>query len=96
MISHELSEILTLLNSQNYDDRFKGEYYLLADKITKLKKMLEGYKAGTLPFTPKCSYGLLESQLITMESYKEILEKRADIEGIKLKGAETFKWRTEI
>lgn len=96
MSKFDLTEVAILLHSPDYEDRFKGEYYLLDDKITKLKEMLVKYAAGRLSFTPKCSYGLLESQLRTMESYREILVKRAEIEGIKLKGADTFKWRTEI
>ena len=46
--------------------------------------MLSEYKKGTLPFTPKCSYDLLNRQLNLMVMYKACLEKRAKIENIKL------------
>jgi hypothetical protein len=47
-------------------------------------KMLKAYKAGTLPFKPKCSYELLYEQLIHMRAKLKVLEKRAEIEGIEL------------
>ena len=47
--------------------------------------MLKKYKAGTLPFTPSCSYDLLNGQLKAMELYATYLEERAEIEGIDLK-----------
>lgn len=46
--------------------------------------MLKVYKAGTLPFKPKCSYELLYEQLIHMRAKLKVLEKRAEIEGIEL------------
>lgn len=46
--------------------------------------MLKAYKAGTLPFKPKCSYELLYEQLVYMKAKLKILEKRAEIEGIEL------------
>lgn len=45
---------------------------------------LEQAKAGTLTFTPSCSYELLHEQLIYMRHYKAILEQRAKIEGVDL------------
>lgn len=46
--------------------------------------MLEAYKAGTLSFTPKCSYELLYEQLIYMRAKLKVLEERAEIENISL------------
>ena len=46
--------------------------------------MLIKYKAGTLGFTPNCSYDLLHTQLVYMEAYKNILDERAKIENIDL------------
>ena len=80
----ELERIIELMKSEDYKDRFKAEYYQLEDRATKLGNMLEKYKAGTLNFTPSCSYELLNSQLKAMNEYLKYLMIRADIEGIKL------------
>ena len=80
----ELERIIELMKSEDYKDRFKAEYYQLEDRATKLSNMLEKYKAGTLNFTPSCSYELLESQLKAMNEYLKYLMIRAEIEGIEL------------
>ena len=80
----ELERIIELMKSEDYKDRFKAEYYQLEDRIDKLANMLEKYKAGTLNFTPSCSYELLSYQLQTMNAYKRVLEERAEIEGIEI------------
>ena len=80
----ELERLIELMKSEDYKDRFRAEYYQLEDRIDKLANMLEKYKAGTLNFTPSCSYELLSYQLQTMNAYKRVLEERAEIEGIVL------------
>ena len=80
----ELERLIELMKSEDYKDRFRAEYYQLEDRIDKLENMLEKYKAGTLNFTPSCSYELLSYQLQTMNAYKRVLEERAEIEGIEL------------
>lgn len=80
----ELERLIELMKSEDYKDRFRAEYYQLEDRIDKLANMLEKYKAGTLNFTPSCSYELLSYQLQTMNAYKRVLEERAEIEGIEM------------
>ena len=80
----DLERLIELMKSEDYKDRFRAEYYQLEDRIDKLVNMLEKYKAGTLNFTPSCSYELLSYQLQTMNAYKRVLEERAEIEGIEL------------
>ena len=80
----ELERLIELMKSEDYKDRFRAEYYQLEDRIDKLADMLEKYKAGTLNFTPSCSYELLSYQLQTMNAYKRVLEERAEIEGIEI------------
>lgn len=70
--------------STDFRDRFRAEYSQLKIRKEKLDKMLEGYKAGTLQFHPKCSYELLKSQSDTMGAYLKILEERAKIEDVNL------------
>lgn len=79
-----LYDTALLMKSGDFKDRFKAEYKQLEIRHTGLKKMLERYKAGTLPFTPKCSYDLLNTQLEIMKEYARVLEERAEIEGIEL------------
>lgn len=80
----ELERLIELMKSEDYKDRFRAEFYQLEDRIDKLSNMLEKYKAGTLNFTPSCSYELLSYQLQTMNAYKRVLEERAEIEGIEI------------
>ena len=72
------------MKSEDYKDRFRAEYYQLEDRIDKLANMLEKYKAGTLNFTPSCSYDLLNVQLKLMNLYLQYLIERAEIEGIEI------------
>lgn len=80
----ELERLIELMKSEDYKDRFRAEYYQLEDRIDKLGNMLEKYKAGTLNFTPSCSYDLLNGQLKSMLLYLEYLTERAEIEDIEL------------
>ena len=80
----ELQDTIKLMNSTDYNERFKAEFLQLQIRIGKLEKMLKGYREGTLDFTPNCSYDLLHTQLVYMECYMNVLEERAKIEGIEL------------
>lgn len=80
----ELKDTAELMESADFKDRFKAEYYQLNIRMTGLSKMLESYKNGTLKFTPKCSYDLLNAQFKAMDMYASYLEERAKIEGIEL------------
>ena len=81
---NKLSETIELMTSENYDDRLKAEYEQLEIRIQGLAKMLVGYREGTLSFTPKCSYDMLNGQLRAMQMYSEYLQDRAETEGIDL------------
>lgn len=80
----ELKNTVDLMLGTDFKDRFKAEYYQLDNRIAGLQRMLEGYKNGTLNFTPNCSYEILRAQLIYMKFYRDILEERAKIENIEL------------
>ena len=80
----KLINTVEMMNSENYKERFKAEYYQLDIRIKGLSSMLEKYKAGTLNFTPSCSYEILYTQLIHMNNYAKALEERAIIEDIDL------------
>ena len=80
----ELNETIELMNSADYKERFKAEYYHTKVRYEKLHKMLIKYEAGTLNFEPKCSFDLLSEQKEHMGLYLHCLEVRAEIEGIEL------------
>ena len=80
----ELKDTIELMNNADYKERYKGEYYQVKIRSEKLEAMLEKYKAGKLNFTPSCSYELLHEQLVYMEGYMRILEKRAKIENVAI------------
>ena len=80
----ELTDTIALMNSGDFKDRFRAEYYQLTIRLGKLENMLAKMKAGTLNFIPSCSYELLYEQVIFMKQYKHILEERAKIESVDL------------
>lgn len=80
----ELKDTVELMLSSDFKERFKGEYYQDKNRTECLKKMLEAYKAGTLPFKPKSDYELLYEQYIHMKAKLKVLKERARIEGIEL------------
>ena len=82
----KLQDTIDLMNSSDFKDRFKAEYYQLKIRYNGLQNMLKKYKEGTLEFIPNCSYDLLYTQLVYMKLYIDILEERARIENIYLEG----------
>lgn len=92
----ELKETVELMNSEDYKERFKAEYYQTKIRYEKLKAFnnkIEAAKAmryqTTRPWAceePKhdCPDELLRDQQTVMESYLHVLELRAVIERIEL------------
>ena len=80
----ELIDTVKLMNSSDYKERFKAEYYQTKIRYDKLFTMITKWHEGTLEFTPSCSRTLLGRQLHHMTMYLIDLECRAKIEGIKL------------
>lgn len=80
----KLKDTIELMNSNDYEERFKAEYYQLKIRFEKLYKMLVKLEAGTLEFQPKCTEEVLNDQLYYMNEYLKTLEIRAEIEGIEL------------
>ena len=80
----ELKETAKMMQSKDYKERFKAEYYQLKIRMDGLEAMLNKWQNGTLEFTPTCSYELLERQLAHMTEYAETLEERASVEEIEL------------
>ena len=47
-----LQDTVALMNSADYKERFKAEYYQLENRFKGLKKMLEEWDRGKLKFSP--------------------------------------------
>lgn len=80
----ELKDTIELMNSSDYNDRFKAEYQQVKIRYEKLHKMLVKWDAGTLDFEPICPKPLLLEQERYMREYIRCLETRAEIEAVDL------------
>ena len=82
----ELKETFAMMGSEDYKERLKAEYWQTKIRYDKLHSLAVKYDAGTLNFEPKCGIELLKQQLSFMRQYLFVLEVRAELEGIDLKG----------
>lgn len=80
----KLSETVEMMNSTDYKDRFKAEYYQLAIRYKGLKAMLDKWDNGTLQFEPTCPRSTYNMQIKAMADYLAVLEARAVMENIVL------------
>lgn len=80
----ELKDTISMMESSNYKERFKAEYYQTLIRFDKLTRMVNKYEKDELDFTPACSISVLRDQLNAMETYLAVLEYRAHIEKIEL------------
>lgn len=80
----ELKDTVKLMNSENYQDRFKAEYLQVKIRYDKLKTMVDKWDKGELNFKPTCPRTTYDIQLQVMEDYISVLEVRAGIENINL------------
>lgn len=81
----ELKDTAKMMTSDDYQERFKAEYYQLKIRYDKLKSMCNKWDKGTLNFVPTCPRFIYDNQLKAMKEYLTILQKRAEIERIELK-----------
>ena len=80
----KLIDTVPLMNSEDYKDRFKAEYYQVYIRFVKLKAMLEKWDKDELEFDPTCPYAIYEMQIKAMRDYISVLEARAVMENIDL------------
>ena len=85
----ELAATAELMVSSNYKRRFIAEYIQLENRYNGLKKMVESWDAGTLPFTPTCPREIYDEQLAAMRAYMKVLTERAHIENIPIYDSKT-------
>ena len=80
----ELKDTIELMQSDDFKDRFKAEFYQLKIRTEKLKAVLDKMDDNTLDFKPNCSYDLLYEQFTYMKNYLQVLRHRAKIENIDI------------
>lgn len=80
----ELKDTVELMNSKDYKERFKAEYYQTKIRYDKLHKIIVKYEAGALEFKPDSPIELLKQQAAAMGQYLYSLEVRSLVEKINL------------
>lgn len=81
----ELKDTILMMNSSDYKERFKAEYYQVVIRYHKLKAMLDKWDKGELDFIPTCPRSTYNIQIKAMTDYIDVLEARAIMENIELK-----------
>ncbi len=80
----KLEQTVNMMLSNDYKERFKGEYWQLVTRYKGLKSMLDKWDNGTLTFEPTCPRSTYNMQIKAMTDYIAVLEARAVMEGIDL------------
>ena len=83
----DLKDTIDLMNSNDFKDRFKAEYYQTKIRYDKLHEMIVNMKLVLFLLhliTPNCSLELLKHQASMMSYYLYDPEVRAEIEKIEL------------
>jgi hypothetical protein len=80
----DLKDTIEMMQSDDYKERFKAEYFQTKIRYEKLHKMIVKLEAGTLNFTPTCTADIFKEQARCMLAYLNTLEIRAEMEDINL------------
>lgn len=80
----ELKDTIKMMNSADYKERFKAEYWQVVIRYQKLKAMLQKWDNGELNFSPTCPRSTYNMQIKAMTDYIAVLEARAVMEGVEL------------
>lgn len=84
VIKMELKDTIEMMNSRDYKERFKAEYWQIKIRYDKLHKMIVKCDARTLDFELSCDIEMHRKQAKAMGEYLYCLEVRAEIEKIDL------------
>ena len=83
-MTNELRDTIEMMNSEDYKERFRAEYYQVVIRYQKLKSMLDKWDNDQLEFTPTCPRSTYNMQITTVTDYIAVLEARAVMEGVEL------------
>lgn len=78
----DLKDTVVLMNSDDYKERFKAEFWQLRQRLDKLNDMLARYNKGTLDYIPDTPILWLKQQAYAMQAYLDALSVRCDYENI--------------
>jgi hypothetical protein len=81
---NELRDTIKMMNSEDYKERFKAEYYQVVIRYQKLKSMLNKWDNDQLEFAPTCPRSTYNMQITAMTDYIAVLEARAVMECVEL------------
>lgn len=84
----ELQDTIKMMESTDYKERFRAEYYQTAIRYRKLKSMLDKWDKGKLNFSAACPRSTYNAQIEAMTKYLAVLEARAVMENIELEELE--------
>lgn len=87
-VPKELPETANMMESTDYKQRFRAEYFQLLIRYQKLCNMVEKWDKGELNFTPTCPRAVYDVQLRHMKGYLETLQHRAGLEGVDVSSGE--------
>ena len=79
-----LKNSVSYMLSEDYKERFKGEYMQLKNRYENLSRMLDNWDKNKLSFTPTCPREIYTIQIKGMKKYLDALIIRAKIEDIEL------------
>lgn len=85
-----LSVSRSTVESGDYRERLKAEYFQTKSRMEKLHRMLIRYRADKIKYDIASPVFVLENQEQCMRQYLEVLEIRAEYENIDLYGEETY------
>ena len=80
----KLSDTVAMMNSDDYRERFRAEYFQLLIRHHKLLDMCQKLDLCKLDFKPTCSSETYSEQLVLMSKLLVLMKKRAQIEGIDI------------
>lgn len=80
----ELKDTIKMMDSTDYKDRFRAEYFQANIRYWKLKNMMDRCDEGTLDFKPTCPKSIYVMQMKAMSDYIEVLKTRATMEDVDL------------
>lgn len=80
----DLKDTAELMNSDDYKERFKAEYWQLRHRLDKLNDMLKRYVKNELDYIPDTPFIWLKQQAFAMQAYLDALSVRCEYENIDL------------
>lgn len=80
----ELIDTNEMMNSDDYKERFRAEYYQVVIRYKKLQVILDKWDNGNLNFKPTCPRSTYDMQIKAMTDYIAVLEARAVMENVEL------------